>query len=397
MPSGEATAGTDNLDSLCAATYDFVSLGSTHIDLLHSPQAGRRRVEHRSRGRVNFAAMALATNKVRWGLLSTAWINVAMVGPMQRSSRSELAAVASRSLEKAEAYAAANHISKAYGSYEELVDDPEIDAIYNPLPNTLHAEWTIRSAQAGKHVMCEKPLVTSLEDLRAVEAAAIEHRVTIFEAVSFLHHPQIQTIKQMIAEGQLGEVELVVCWHAFCLPAEDRDNIRLQPQLAGGALWDVGVYPNDFAIALADGKPPTEVWAQQTVGPTGVDLTLIGQLRFADGMVAQISCGMRSPDRRGAQIIGTQGMLIVPDHLSGAEWPGNPPEQGRLTFIDTGRNQRVIRIPAVDAYEAEVKAMEACVLDGADPVVSLDLSRSFLKSVLALYQSARTGKVITVN
>ena len=341
--------------------------------------------------------MALATDKVRWGLLSTAWINVAMVGPMQRSDRSRLVAVASRSLEKAEAYAAANDIPRAYGSYEELVEDPEIDAVYNPLPNTLHAEWTIRAARAGKHVMCEKPLVTRLEDLQAVEAAAREHRVTVFEAVSFLHHPQIRTIRQMIAEGRLGEVELVMCWDAFCLSPEDRGNIRLQPELAGGGLWDVGVYPNAFAIALAGGTPPSQVWAQQTVGPTGVDLTLIGQMRFSNRMVAQISCGMQSAPRRGAQIIGTRGMLTVLDHLSGAEWPGNPPQEGSLTFTGTDRNREVIRIPAVDAYEAEVKAMEACILDGTDPVVSLDLSRSFLRSVLALYQSARTGQLVALS
>ncbi len=341
--------------------------------------------------------MALATDKVRWGLLSTAWINVAMVGPMQRSARSRLAAVASRGLEKAEAYAADNQIPRAYGSYEELIEDPEIDAIYNPLPNTLHAEWTIRAALAGKHVMCEKPLVTSLEDLQAVEAAASETGVTIFEAFSFLHHPQIQTIKQVMAEGRLGEVELVTCWDAFCLAPEDRGNIRLQPELAGGGLWDVGVYPNAFAIALAGGTPPSEVWAQQTVGPTGVDLTLIGQMRFPNRMVAQISCGMQSPPRRGAQIIGTRGMLTVMDHLSGAEWPGNPPEEGRLTFTGTDRGQEIIRIPAVDSYEAEVKAMEACILDGAAPVVSLDLSRALLRSVLALHQSARTGQLVALS
>jgi len=114
------------------------------------------------------------SDKVRWGLLSTAWINVAMVGPMHRSPRSELVAVASRSQDKAEAYAAENDIPKAYGSYEALLNDPNIDAIYISLPNTLHAEWTIRSAAAGKHVMCEKPLVTTLEDLNAVQAAAQE-------------------------------------------------------------------------------------------------------------------------------------------------------------------------------------------------------------------------------
>ena len=340
--------------------------------------------------------MALATDKVRWGLLSTAWINVAMVGPMQRSPRSHLAAVASRGLAKAEAYAAENHIPRAYGSYQELIEDPEIDAVYNPLPNTLHADWTIRAARAGKHVMCEKPLVTNLEELQAVEAAARQYGVTIFEAFSFLHHPQIRTIQRIMAEGRLGQVELVTCWDAFCLPPEDRGNIRLQPELAGGGLWDVGVYPNAFAIALAGGTPPSEVWAQQSVGPTGVDLTLIAQMRFANSMVAQISCGMQSAPRRGAEIIGTRGMLTVMDHLSGADWPGDPPKEGCLTLTATDRSREVIRIPAVDSYESEVKAMEACILEGAAPVVSLDLSRAFLRSVLALYQSARTGKPVAL-
>ena len=147
--------------------------------------------------------------KIRWGLLSTAWINVAMGGPMHRSNRSELVAVASRTLEKSRAFAVKNNIPKAYGNYEELIEDPEVDVIYNPLPNTLHAEWTIRSVKAGKHVMCEKPMVTTLEELQAVEAAVLKHKVTVFEAVSFLHHPQIYKIRQMIKAGELGDVELI--------------------------------------------------------------------------------------------------------------------------------------------------------------------------------------------
>ena len=203
-----------------------------------------------------------------------------MVGPMQRSPRSHLAAVASRGLAKAEAYAAENHIPRAYGSYQELIEDPEIDAVYNPLPNTLHADWTIRAARAGKHVMCEKPLVTNLEDLQAVEAAA--RAIRGYDLRGLLLSPSSPDSDHPAdyGRGALGQVELVTCWDAFCLPPEDRGNIRLQPELAGGGLWDVGVYPNAFAIALAGGTPPSEVWAQQTVGPTGVDLTLIAQMRF---------------------------------------------------------------------------------------------------------------------
>ena len=334
--------------------------------------------------------------KIRWGILSTAWINVALVGPMRRSSRSELVAVASRSIEKARAYAEENDISRAYGSYQELLDDPEVDAVYISLPNSMHAEWIIRSAAAGKHVMCEKPLVTTLREMDQVEAAASQHQVTVFEAVSFLHHPQLQKIRQMIAEDMLGQLQLVVCWDAFYLSEKDRDNIRYQPALAGGALWDVGVYPNSFAIAVADVGPPSSVWAYQTKGPTGVDLALIAQMHFVNDVIGQISCGFRSAPRRGAQVVGTTGRLDVLDHLSGAEWPGNPPGKGLLTYTDKDAKEELIEIPAVDAYAEEVKAMEACILDGAHPVIPLDLSRTFLKSVLALYQSAETGKVVRI-
>ncbi|MCB0154133.1 MAG: Gfo/Idh/MocA family oxidoreductase, partial [Anaerolineae bacterium] len=191
------------------------------------------------------------SNKIRWGILSTARINRSLLGPIQAASRSELAAVASRDLSKAQAYATEKGIPQAYGSYEELLADPQIDVIYNPLPNSLHCEWTVKAAEAGKHVLCEKPLVTSLAELDLVEAAAKAHKVTIFEAFMYLHHPQTLRVKEIINNGQLGDLRLINSWFNFFLPPENSTNIRLNPTLAGGSLWDVGVYPNSLAIVMA--------------------------------------------------------------------------------------------------------------------------------------------------
>ncbi|MCB0061141.1 MAG: Gfo/Idh/MocA family oxidoreductase [Caldilineaceae bacterium] len=333
-------------------------------------------------------------NKVRWGLLSTANINQAVLGPLRQSARSELVAVASRDGEKAIAYAKQHSIPKAHTGYEALLADPDVDAIYNPLPNLLHREWTVKAAAAGKHVLCEKPLVTTLEDFDQVVEAASAHNVVIFEAFMYLHHPQTQNVLALVRAGELGNVQQINSWFHFYLPPERATNIRLNASLHGGSLWDVGVYPNSFAIAVAQaaggGELPTAVWANQIVGESGVDVAMRAQLQFADGLTAQISSGFRTPFREGMQIIGDKAMLYV-------EEPWKPGLQGKdshcmLTKVDG--SSTTITTPAVDPYLCEVQAMEAALLDGAAPVISLSQSRNFLRSVLAIYESAKTGDVV---
>lgn len=322
------------------------------------------------------------TDKIRWGILSTAGINHNLLDPIREARRSELAAVASRSLEKARTYAQDNDIPQTYGSYEELLAAPDIDVIYNPLPNTLHAEWSVKAAQAGKHVLCEKPLVPTLEEMDQIEAAAQTHNVVIFEAFMSLHHPQTRKIQEMIQSGQLGELQLISSWFHYYLPPKDTDNIRLKPSLAGGSLWDVGVYPNSLAIMLV-GQPPVEVWGSQIKDESGVDIFFAGQLKFADGVVAQISSGFRSPFRTGAHIVGSRGLIKITE-----PWKPGLDGEPEFIFADLDGHESRIEIPFYNAYRAEVEAMEACLLDGAEPVVPLSLSRHFLRSVLALYQSA---------
>ena len=332
------------------------------------------------------------TKTLRWGLLSTARINRSLIGPIRISPDSDLVAVASRDIERARSYADEWEIPRALGSYEAMLDDPGIDVIYNPLPNALHADWAVQAAEAGKHVLCEKPLVTTLQDLDRIERAANHHHVTIFEAFMYLHHPQTQRAQKLIRDGDLGDLKLINSWFSFFLPPEDRDNIRLSAELHGGSMWDVGVYPNSMAITMAGAGQPVEVWAQHTLGETGVDVSMIGQMRFENDVVAQIAAGFRMPFRQGAVIVGEKAILEIPE-------PWKPGADGKASHLILDRRStevETVTVPPIDPYLCEVQAMEACVLKGADPIVTLDMSRAFLNTALALYESAETGEPVTL-
>ncbi len=332
------------------------------------------------------------TTQVRWGILSTANINSALLDPIRKSDRSHLAAVASRSLEKAQAYAQKEAIDKAYGSYEEMLADPNIDAVYISLPNSLHCEWTVKAAEAGKHVLCEKPLVVTLDEFDQVAAAAKANNVTVTEAFMYLHHPQTQTARQIVESGRLGQLQLIQGWFNFYLSPARAENIRLSSELTGGSLWDVGVYPNSMAVYMAQPSAPRTISASQIVGETGVDVAMRGQIDFGDGLVAQISSGFRTPFREGVYLVGSEAILHIPE-------PWKPGLKGadsvmHLTGLD-GKREEIVT-PAVDPYLCEVQAMEKVILDGGNPVVSLELSRVFLQSVLGLYDSARSGKTVEI-
>jgi D-xylose 1-dehydrogenase (NADP+, D-xylono-1,5-lactone-forming) len=332
------------------------------------------------------------TDKVRWGILSTAKINQALLDPIRKAERSELAAVASRDQAKADAYARQEGIPKAYGSYEAMLADPEVDAVYISLPNSLHCEWTVKAAEAGKHVLCEKPLVVNLDEFDRVEAAARANSVTVTEAFMYLHHPQTQTARRLIEEGRIGALQLINSWFNFYLPPERVENIRLSADLTGGSLWDVGVYPNSAAIYLAQPARPQGVWASQIVGESGVDVAMRAQIHFGGGVVGQISSGFRTPFREGIYLVGSDGILHLPE-------PWKPGLKGNDSVMTlTAQNGAVEEFvtPAVDPYLCEVQAMEGCILDGAEPVVPLSLSRIFLQSALAIYASARSGDVVKI-
>ncbi len=329
--------------------------------------------------------------EVRWGILSTAAINEAIISAIAMSPRSELIAVASRSQVKVDGYAEKHAIPRAYGSYVELLADTDVDAVYVSLPNSLHAEWIVKAARAGKHVLCEKPLVINLEEFEVVEAAARDFKVVVFEAFANLHHPSIRQALEIVDSGALGALQFINGWGYFTVPPDDCDNIRLKPELGGGSLWDVGVYPVSLAITFAGVGAPIEVWGSQITGDTGVDIAFMGQMRFANDVTAQISSGICSPRNRGLVIVGEDGMLelghpTIPMDVAGKKM--------KIEHTTRGGEKKTIVTPAANAYQMEVDALVACVLDKAKPVVPLSDSREFLITNLALYHSANTGRPV---
>jgi predicted dehydrogenase len=334
-----------------------------------------------------------------WGILSTAEINEAVIPGIRGAGRSELRAVASRSLERAKAYAADKKVPVAYGSYEELLKDSEIDAVYLPVPNNLHAEWAEKAADAGKHVLCEKPLVLTLEDMDRVTEAAERNKVTVFEAFMYQHHPQMKKVRELIAGGKIGSLQFIDAWFDYYLPEEDESNIRLNPGMGGGSLWDVGVYPNSLVVTLADAGPPVEILCRQKTGQNGVDVSAYAQMRFSNDITAQISTSIRAPLRVGAQIVGDRGTLVLakPWKPGFLYLPGNDTREVHISFTGSDGTVERYDLPVIDTYQTEIETMEACILDGEPPVIPLHKSRWFLESMLGLRRSAAEEKPVRLN
>jgi predicted dehydrogenase len=246
---------------------------------------------------------------VKWGILSTANINRKVIPGAHASPKVELAAVASREQGKADAYAAEWRIPRAHGSYDALLDDPEVEAVYISLPNTLHVEWSIKALEAGKHVLCEKPIDRSPAAVeRAFDASERTGRL-LSEAFMYRHNPQTKKLKELVEGGAIGELRLVRS--AFSYSLYDESNIRLRTDVDGGALMDVGCYCVSGSRLLAG--EPVEAHAVRRVGPTGTDWVTAGVLRFPNDVLATFDCGTALPFRDELEAIGSEGSLFVDD------------------------------------------------------------------------------------
>ena len=322
--------------------------------------------------------------KLHWGLLSTARINSAVIPPIRLSPRSELVGVASRDQAKADAYAQAHDLPRAYGTYEAMLADPAINVIYNPLPNHLHAEWTIKAAEAGKHVLCEKPLALSLADIDRMIAAARANNVVVAEAFMYKHHPQTLKVLELLKNKPIGDLLAIKGAFTFDLSPRPTD-IRWMPDMGGGSIWDVGCYPISFTRLIAQAEP-IEVFGWQTTSPTGVDEVFVGQMRFANGLLAQFESGFRSPYRTWMEVVGTRGSLYVAS-------PFKPADRAFIT-LNYGDRSEQIEVNAGHLYQGEIADMEGAVLDGKPQRIPLEDSRNNVALILACLESARTGQVV---
>lgn len=321
---------------------------------------------------------------LRWGLLGTARINRSLIPAIRASARSRLAGVASRSLDRASAYAAEWEIPAPYGSYESMLADPDIDAVYIPLPNHLHVEWTLRAIAAGKHVLCEKPLALLPSDVDRIAGDARRAGVAVAEAFMYRHHPLTIRVAAMVKDGRIGRLRAIRGTFTFMLTRPN--DVRLVPEWGGGSLWDVGCYPVSYARLLAG--EPIAVGAQAIHHPTGIDMAVAGSLVFRDDVVGVFDCGFGAHFRTFVEIAGEDGVITL-------ETPFKPGAEASLR-ITTGEDVETVAVPGESLYLGEVQDLEAAAFDGRPTRVGLDDSRGNIATLVALHQAARTGAVVAL-
>ena len=337
------------------------------------------------------------TQALAIGILGTANIARSFVRAVRQSQRVSIAAVASRDVRKAEIFGQEMGIPRHFASYEAMLSDRSIDAVYNPLPNSLHAVWSIAAVRAGKHVLCEKPLAVGAAEAHAMFDAARQHGVHLVEAYPYLAQPQTLKMRELLRDGAIGDVRLIQASFGFTI--NDRGNIRLNPQLAGGALMDVGVYPVSL-IRIIAGRRAERVqaaarWTEAGEG-AGVDSSLAATLSFDNGLFAQVTCSFATALHRQALIVGSAGVIETTfrNHTS-AELPG-------VLNLRTGSGAQavdgIIETPPVDGFLAEAESFERLVREGpahwigASPDESIDIAMM----LEALLQSARSGVAVEV-
>jgi D-xylose 1-dehydrogenase (NADP+, D-xylono-1,5-lactone-forming) len=328
----------------------------------------------------------MPTKVLKWGLLSTAQINQALIPPIKNSERNQLLGVASRELDKAKAYAKKWDIPQSFGSYDAMLADPEIDVVYISLPNSMHAEWTIKAAQSGKHVLCEKPLAMTVNEVDRVREAADRWGVIVAEAFMYRHHPQTQQVKLLVDEGQIGNLQLIR--GSFTFQIVDRGDIRLFASLGGGSIWDVGCYPISYARFLAGGEPEL-VYGWQVCNQDQIDLQFVGQMLFPNGVMAQFDSGFQTPERTHIEVVGEGGSLDI----------SNPYNPGWSNSIRLTHDSQVkeISVPGEELYSGEVEDLADAILYGRKPRISLEDSRGNVATIQALLESASLGRPVRLS
>jgi predicted dehydrogenase len=323
-------------------------------------------------------------------MLGAANIGVRKVIPaMQRGTRSQVVAIASRSLPKAQAAASELGIARAYGSYEELLADPEVEAVYNPLPNHLHVPWTIRAAEAGKHVLCEKPIALSASEARQLLDARARTGVRIGEAFMVRNHPQWLAVKELVASGRIGELRVVAGHFAYF--RRDPDDVRSVPEWGGGGLMDVGCYPITMSRWLFGAEPEAVIGIVDRDPELRVDRIASGLLRFPAGGQATFTCAMQLAHYQRMQLHGTRGRIEI-------QIPFNAPnDRPCRIFVDDGRelgdrSAEAIDFPAVDQYTLQGDNFSAAIRGEREVPVGLEDAVANMAVIDALFKSVESGR-----
>ena len=320
---------------------------------------------------------------VKWGILSTGNINRKVIPAAHASPKVDLVAVASRDQGRAAAYAKTWEIRRAYGSYEALLADPEVEAVYISLPNSMHCEWSIKALEAGKHVLCEKPLSRHTTDVEAVFDAADRTGRLLSEAFMYRHNPQTKRAKQLVDEGAIGEPRLIRS--AFSYSLYDLDNIRLRMALEGGALMDVGCY--SVSGSRLFGGEPEKVFGEAWVGPSGTDWVFAGVLRFPGDVVALFDAGTAMTERDELEAIGSEASLFLDD-----PWHCIAPG------IELRRDGNVERIEVdpFDSYRLELENLSDAIRGEDELLLGRADAVAQARVLEALHESAVSGRPVSL-
>ncbi len=312
-----------------------------------------------------------------WGIISTADINRKVIPGAHASDKVDLVAVASRDQPRADAYAHEWHIRRAYGSYEALLADPEIEAVYISLPNTMHCEWSIKALEAGKHVLCEKPLSRHPEEVAAAFDASERTGFLLSEAFMYRHNPQTKRLIDLVQDGAIGELRLIRSTFSYGL--YDEDNIRLRTDVEGGALMDVGCYNVSCSRLL--GGEPERVWGEAWYGPSGTDWVFTGTMRFPGNVIATFDCGTAMTERDELEAIGSDGSLFLDD-----------PFHCDIPVIEVRKDGDVERIelPREDSYRLELENLSDAIRGVAPVLLGRDDAMGQANAIAALHESATT-------
>ncbi|MBT9369969.1 Gfo/Idh/MocA family oxidoreductase [Rhizobium sp. CSW-27] len=330
------------------------------------------------------------TAKIRWGVLGCAGIAAKAVIPAIQSSRlGRVAAIASRDLGKAEDMAGRFGIARAYGSYDDLLADPEIDAIYNPLPNHLHVPLTIRALQQGKPVLCEKPIALDAQEATRLLEAQKAAGLPVAEAFMVRHHPQWKQAKALIAEGRLGEVGAIQTIFSYYL--DDPGNVRNQAEIGGGGLFDVGCYAINTARYLFEAEPLRAIALIERDPVFGTDRLASGLLAFPQGRQLAFTCSTQLALTQKITVLGTRGRLEIPVPFNA------PADLPTRLVVDDGRDldgggRIEIAVEAVDQYREQADAFCEAVLFGTPPATGLEDAIANMKVIDALFRSAASGR-----
>ena len=316
--------------------------------------------------------------KIRWGVLSTANIGRKVLPAIQQSNNGEVYAVASRDLERARAFADEMNIPHAYGSYEDLLADPDIDAIYIPLPNHMHAEWSIRCAEAGKPTLCEKPLASNAPEAQRMVDVFAERDVLLGEAFMYRFHPQTQQVKTIIDQGGVGTIRLMQA--AFSFRVKDEANIRLQGDMAGGALMDVGCYCVNV-MRFMTGEEPDAFHAMARF--KDVDESLVGTLAFPSGALGHLDCSLRTYRQHGYEIRGTEGRIVVEPGF------GMDPDEDTIIRHWIGDDYEEIHVPAANHYTLMAEDFADAIMRGRQPRFPVEDAVKNMQVIDGLLGSAR--------